>query len=77
MSEPFAPAKYKDTYHDDLLARIRKKVKAGDTEKVEEIEETPAPRKSADVIDLVALLKKSLHGGKAAAAKPARARKRA
>jgi non-homologous end joining protein Ku len=28
MSESFAPAKYKDTYHDDLLARIRKKVKA-------------------------------------------------
>ena len=76
MSEPFAPAKYKDTYHDDLLARIRKKVKSGDTETVEEIEETPAPRKSAEVIDLVALLKKSLHAGKGAA-KPVRARKRA
>ena len=75
MSEPFQPKKYKDTYHDDLMARIRKKAKAGDTETVEGPEETPAPRKSAEVIDLVALLKKSLHGK--APAKTARARKRA
>jgi non-homologous end joining protein Ku len=48
---------------------------------VDEVEETPAaPRKSAEVIDLVALLKKSLEGGKAgskATSKTGRARKRA
>jgi DNA end-binding protein Ku len=84
MSEPFAPSKYKDRYHDDLLARIRKKVKAGDTETIEEPEDEAAPRKSAEVIDLVALLRKSLDGGRAAGkaasrapARHARTRKRA
>ena len=61
MSEPFAPKKYKDSYREDLMARIRKKVKSGRTTAVEQPEEkTSAPRKSAEVIDLVALLKRSL-----------------
>jgi DNA end-binding protein Ku len=82
MSEPFQPKKYKDNYRDDLMARIKQKVRAGDTEKVEAPEqEAEAPRPSAEVIDLVALLKKSLHGGKAqkaaAGRKVARTRKRA
>src|SRR6185436_20297489 len=56
MSEPFAPKKYKDTYREDLMARIRKKVKSGRTETIEQPEkETASPRKSAEVIDLVAL----------------------
>lgn len=65
MSEPFAPKKYKDTYRDDLMARVKKKVKAGDTEVVEEPEEAAEPKRSAEVIDMVALLKKSLGKGKA------------
>jgi DNA end-binding protein Ku len=74
MSEPFAPKKYKDTYREDLLARIRKKVKSGRTATVEQPEkETAAPRKSAEVIDLVALLKRSLDKTK----QPERARHRA
>jgi DNA end-binding protein Ku len=61
MSEPFTPKKYKDTYREDLMARIRKKVKSGRTAAVEQPEEkAAAPRRTADVIDLVALLKQSL-----------------
>src|SRR5437016_12515520 len=41
MAEKWDPAKYHDTYREDVLARIEKKVKAGDTEEVEE------PRKAA------------------------------
>jgi DNA end-binding protein Ku len=64
MTEPFQPKKYKDTYRDDLMARVKKKVKAGDTEVVEEPEEAAEPKQSAEVIDMVALLKKSLGKGK-------------
>jgi DNA end-binding protein Ku len=74
MSEPFAPKKYKDTYRDDILARVKKKVKAGRTEEVEQPEAAEAaPRRSADVIDLTALLKQSL--GKAK--QPEKKRRRA
>ena len=74
MSEPFAPKKYKDTYREDLMARIRRKIKSGRTETIEQPEkETAAPRKSAEVIDLVALLKQSLHKTK----QPERASRRA
>ena len=69
MSEPFTPKKYKDTYRDDILARVKRKVKAGKSEKVEEAEEAPA-RESAKVIDLMAALKKSV--GKAKHAEKAK-----
>lgn len=59
MSEPFAPKQYKDTYRDDILARVKKKVKTGKTEKIEEPEEG-AHRESAEVIDLMAALKRSI-----------------
>jgi DNA end-binding protein Ku len=78
MSEKWKPEKYHDTYRDDLLARIRKKVKAGETEEVAEPEkEGKEPRKSAEVIDLMALLKRSVEkeGGKPRK-RPARARAR-
>jgi DNA end-binding protein Ku len=78
MSEKWKPEKYHDTYRDDLLARIRKKVKAGETEEVAEPEkEEKEPRKGAEVIDLMALLKRSVEneGGKPRK-RPARARAR-
>ena len=64
MSESFEPKKYKDTYRDDILARVKKKIKSGKTEEVEEPEEGEAAKPSADVIDLTALLKRSLGHGK-------------
>src|SRR5688572_28771508 len=78
MSEKWKPEKYHDTYRDDLLARIRKKVKAGETEEIAEPEkEGKEPRKGAEVIDLMALLKRSVEkeGGKPRK-RPARARAR-
>lgn len=71
MADDWNAGKYKDTYRDDLLARIKEKVKAGQTEEITE-REKERKEKSADVIDLMALLKKSV------AKKPAKraARKR-
>lgn len=70
MSEDFAPAKYHDTYREDLLKRIDEKVESGKTHQLTPVSEETgeAPSRGAKVIDMVALLKKSLEGrgGKAA-----------
>src|SRR5687768_8682966 len=60
MADEWQPGKYKDTYREDLLKRIREKVKAGETEEITEAEKEPRAQKSADVIDLMSLLKKSI-----------------
>ncbi|HXR58213.1 MAG TPA: Ku protein [Burkholderiales bacterium] len=77
MSESFAPKKYKDTYRDDILARVKKKVRAGKSKKLEEPAQAPA-RESAEVIDLMAALKRSIgkakHGEKPRHAEKARRR---
>ncbi|MGH8734239.1 MAG: Ku protein, partial [Burkholderiales bacterium] len=60
MADQWKPEKYKDTYREDLLKRIKEKVKAGETEEIPEPEKEPRAGKGADVIDLMALLKKSV-----------------
>ena len=61
MSEKWDPAKYRDTYREDVLARIDEKVKAGETRQVAEPERAEeAPARRAEVIDLMALLKRSV-----------------
>lgn len=60
MADEWHPDKYKDTYRDDLLKRIQEKVKAGETEELTEPDKDAAKPKTADVIDLMALLKKSV-----------------
>jgi DNA end-binding protein Ku len=60
MADSWKPEKYKDSYRSDLLARIREKVKKGQTEEITEPEKAPRAGKSAEVIDLMALLKKSV-----------------
>jgi DNA end-binding protein Ku len=79
MAEKWQPEKFKDTYRDDLMERINEKIKKGQTEEI------TAPDKhaeketaGADVIDLMALLKKSVERkpAKPAARKP-RAKRRA
>jgi DNA end-binding protein Ku len=77
MSEKWQPQKYKDTYREDLLARIEEKVKAGQTEEITPPEKGEGrERKGADVIDLMSLLKKSVEKKKPAkrAASPRRKR---
>ena len=61
MSAGWKPGEYHDTYHEDLLALIEKRVKAGQTEMITEPspDEEERPRKG-EVIDLMALLKKSV-----------------
>jgi DNA end-binding protein Ku len=60
MSEEWDPSQYHDTYKEDVLALVEKKVKAGQTKSItmpsKETEAAPA----SNVIDLVALLKQSL-----------------
>ncbi|HEX6318520.1 MAG TPA: Ku protein [Burkholderiales bacterium] len=60
MAEKWKPEKFKDTYRDDLLARIEEKVKAGQTEEITEPEKAGKAPAGAEVIDLMALLKKSV-----------------
>jgi len=61
MSASWKPEDYRDTYHEDLLALIEKRVQAGQTEMVTEPstgeEQRPA---KGEVVDLMALLKKSV-----------------
>jgi DNA end-binding protein Ku len=58
LEEKWDPAKYKDTYRRDLMARIKAKIKAGETEEITAPEEEK--KESAEVVDLMALLKKSV-----------------
>ncbi len=61
MSEAWKPEQYKDSYRDDLMSAIHKKVKSGQTHVLTEPEAGAARApESAKVIDLVALLKQSL-----------------
>jgi|SRR5689334_1336086 len=60
MSEKWQPEKFKDTYRDDLMARIKEKIKQGQTEEITEPEKGEKAPERADVIDLMALLKKSV-----------------
>ena len=62
MSERWKPAQYKDTYHEDLMRLIHKRIKAGKTEVVTGPEEGEAHDKPgrAKVVDLMALLKRSV-----------------
>src|SRR5882672_3942423 len=62
MADEWQPEKYHDTYHEDLLKRIEEKVKAGETEVITEPEKEETAAKSAEVIDLMSLLKKSVEG---------------
>jgi DNA end-binding protein Ku len=60
MSEKWRPEKFKDTYRNDLMARIKEKIAKGQTEEITEPEKGATERSSAEVIDLMALLKKSV-----------------
>src|SRR2546426_5580593 len=60
MSDKWQPEKFKDTYRNDLMARIKEKIKKGQTEEITEPEKGEKEKESAEVIDLMALLKKSV-----------------
>lgn len=61
MTEKWNPASYEDSYHEDLMARIHEKIKKGETKEIVEAssDEAGEPR-ATNVIDLAALLKRSI-----------------
>jgi DNA end-binding protein Ku len=60
MSEEWKPEQYHDTYREDILALVEKKVKAKQTKTITMPGKEKAPASSSNVIDLVALLQQSL-----------------
>jgi DNA end-binding protein Ku len=67
MTEHWKPGEFKDTYHQDLMARIKQKIKQGQTKEITEPSKEDEERPRAQVIDLAELLKQSLNKGGAAA----------
>src|SRR4051812_16602577 len=63
MSDKWNPAQYKNTYHEDLMHRIEEKIKNGETHELTAPSDETAPPRTAQVIDLAALLKKSIDTG--------------
>ncbi len=59
MEAPFKPEAFKDTYRNDLMALIQRKIKTGATEEPEAPDDDAAPEAS-NVVDIMALLRKSL-----------------
>ncbi|MHC8326829.1 non-homologous end joining protein Ku [Pseudomonas sp. LB1P83] len=70
MSADWKPEDYRDSFEDKIMALVEKKANEG---KIEDVETATGEeeRKTADVIDLTELLKRSLGGKGAAKAKPA------
>lgn len=72
MSADWTPEEYRDSFEDKIMALVEKKANEG---KIEDVETATGEevRKTADVIDLTELLKRSLGGksGGKAASKPA------
>jgi DNA end-binding protein Ku len=70
MSADWKPDDYRDSFEDKIMALVEKKANEG---KIEDVETATGEeeRKTADVIDLTELLKRSLGGKSAGKAKPA------
>jgi DNA end-binding protein Ku len=64
MSDSWNPQDYHDTFRDDIMALVDKKVKEGKTAEVSEVEDKGPSKTSADILDLSELLKRSLKTGK-------------
>jgi DNA end-binding protein Ku len=60
MSEKWKPEQYHDTYREDVLALVEKKVKAKETKTITMPGKEKAPVRSSNVVDLVALLQQSI-----------------
>lgn len=64
MIESWEPSKYQDTYHEKLLALIERKAKSGATEAIEELPKEVWQRRTAQVVDIMDLLKRSVEKAK-------------
>jgi DNA end-binding protein Ku len=68
MSADWQPGDYRDTFQEKIMQLVETKAKEGKIQNVE-TDAGEEERKSADVIDLTELLRRSLAGGKTAPAK--------
>ncbi len=59
MVEKWSPEKYTDRYREDVMARIRKKIEAGDTQLIAATGEAEEEA-STEVVDIMSLLKRSV-----------------
>lgn len=60
MTADWKPTKYRDTYYDDLMKRIKAKIKSGKSHTVTEADEAPEETQEENVLDLLPLLRRSL-----------------
>lgn len=60
MTSKWKPENFRDSFKDEIMALVDKKVKAGKTETVLQPEEPETGRSSAQIIDLTELLQRSL-----------------
>lgn len=77
MTSKWKPEKYKDTYYDDIMKRIKAKVKQGKGKFVEEPVKEEKIEESSNVIDLLPLLQKSIASRQNKRTRPSSARKTA
>jgi DNA end-binding protein Ku len=70
MSEAWNPTRYHDRYREDVLALVQEKIKTHQTHVITEPEAEQAPPGSAQIIDLMALLKESLRASSHGTAAP-------
>ena len=73
MSAEWSPDQYQDSFTEQIMRLVEQKARQG---KIEAVEQVPGEegRRSADVIDLTELLKRSLGGKPSTAKKPAAAK---
>lgn len=66
MTASWDPSKYKDTYYDDIMKRVKAKIKAGKSHVIEDKDVEVEEVEPTKVVDLLPLLRKSLEsrGGK-------------
>jgi len=78
MAARWNPSQFHDTYQEDVLDLVRRKVKSGQTQTIMEPEKTRERAPKREVVDLMPLLKKSLEerGASAGPKGPARVSKR-
>jgi DNA end-binding protein Ku len=77
MAGPWKPEQFEDTYRHDLMKRIEEKIRKHQTHTLTPASKEREPRQSAQVIDLMAVLKKSLdESGRNASASSRRAPRR-
>lgn len=62
MTSEWKEEEYRDTFGEKIMKMVEEKAKAGKIESVEQADEGQEERRSADVVDLTELLKRSLAG---------------